>query len=35
MLLIKGIEIKKSECCVGHYQKVVGTRLQNLTEKEK
>ena len=34
MLFIKGIEIKKLEC-VGHYQKQVGARFQNLKKKEK
>ena len=34
LLFIEGIEITKLEC-VGHYQKRVGTRLQNLKKKEK
>ena len=34
VLFIKGIEIKKFEC-VGHYQKLVRTRLWNLKKKEK
>ena len=34
LLFIKGIEIIKLDC-VGHYQKKVGTLLQNLKKKDK
>ena len=34
MLFIKGIEVIKLDC-VKHYQKRVGSRLQNLKKKEK
>ena len=34
ILFIEGVKIIKLEC-VGHYQKLVGTRLRNLKKKEK